>query len=192
MRKIAIALAAVFTAAAPAVHAAYDSNGNYYEPYQPGSYDSRPMSRSERLEYGRVVDSKPVYQSGNRREECWNPRAGHYEERRDTRDSNVNGTVAGAVIGGVVGHQVDSGAGGTIGGAVIGGLIGNQIDKGHNSNAQDDLDYSRCRVIGDGGTVTGYDVRYEYRGREYTARLDHQPPRLLRVGRDIREDGQPF
>jgi uncharacterized protein YcfJ len=192
MKKLAIALATIFTVAAPVAHAAYDANGNYYEPYQPGAYDSRPMSRSERLEYGRVLDSQPVYQSGNRKEECWNPRAGHYEERRDTRDSNVNGTVAGAVIGGVVGHQVDSGAGGTIGGALLGGLIGNQIDKGHNSNAQNDLDYSRCRVVGDGGSVIGYDVRYDYRGREYTARLDHQPPRMLRVGRDIREDGQPF
>jgi uncharacterized protein YcfJ len=192
MKKIAIALASMFTVVAPAAHAAYDRNGNYYEPYQPGAYDARPMSRADRLEYGRVIDSRPVYASGDRREECWNPRAGHYEERRDTHDSNVNGTVAGAVIGGVVGHQVDSGAGGTIGGALLGGLIGNQVDKSHNSNPQNDLDYSRCRVVGGGNNLLGYDVRYEYRGQQYTARLDHEPPQRLRVGTDIRDDGRPY
>jgi uncharacterized protein YcfJ len=193
MKKLAIALASIFATAAAIAYAAYDRNGNYYESYQPGANDSRAMSRSERLEYGRVIDSRPVYESENRKEECWNPRAGHYEERRDTHDSNVKGTVAGAVIGGVVGHQVDSGVGGTLGGALIGGIIGNQVDKSHNSNPQNDLDFSRCRVIGGStGHVLGYDVRYEYRGREYSARLDHEPPKRLRVGTDIRDDGQPF
>lgn len=193
MKTIAIALASIFTLVAPAAHAAYDSNGNYYEPYRPNAYDARPMSRAERLEYGRVIDSRPVYESEDRKEECWNPRAGHYEERRETHDRNANGTVAGAVIGGVVGHQVDHGAGGTLGGALLGGLIGNQVDKSHSSKPQNDLDYSRCRVIGgNNGRVLGYDVRYEYRGRQYNARLDHEPPKRLRVGTDIRDDGQPF
>ncbi len=54
----------------------------------------------------------------------------------------MNGTVAGAVVGGVVGHQFDNGsAGATIGGAILGGIIGNKVDKDHNSNPQDDLDY---------------------------------------------------
>jgi Predicted outer membrane lipoprotein len=106
------------------------------------------------------------------------------------------GTVAGAVVGGVVGHQFDNGsAGATLGGALLGGLIGNQVNKEHDGgDRQDDLDYSRCRVIAEGGSgeLQGYDVRYEYQGQEYIARMDHQPPRRLLVGRDIRDDGQPF
>lgn len=196
MKKIAIALASIFTVAAPFAHAAYDRDGNYYEPYQPGVYEGRPMSRAERQDFARVIDSRPVYEASSRKEECWNPRAGHYEERRgDTHHNNVNGgTVAGAVVGGVVGHQFDNGsAGATVGGALLGGLIGNQVNKEHGDDRQDDLDYSRCRVVAEGGrNLQGYDVRYVYQGREYTARMDHQPPRRLVVGRDIRDDGQPF
>lgn len=198
MKKLAIALASVFTVAAPLAHAAYDRYGNYYEPYQPGVYEARPMSRAERQDYARVIDSRPVYADSGRREECWNPRAGHYEERRDGGGhKTVNGgTVAGAVVGGVVGHQFDNGsAGATLGGALLGGLIGNQVNKEHDSgDRQDDLDYSRCRVVAEGGSgeLQGYDVRYEYQGQEYVARMDHQPPRRLLVGRDIRDDGQPF
>jgi uncharacterized protein YcfJ len=185
MKKLAIAVASVFTVIAPLAHAAYDRNGNYYEP--------RAYSPRESQEFARVIDSRPVYESANTREECWNPRAGHFEERRTTRDSNVNGTVAGAVLGGVLGHQVDSGAGGTIGGALLGGLIGNQVDKSHNSNPQDDLDYSRCRVVSEGGrNLQGYDVRYRYRGQEYTTRMAQAPGNRLRVGEDIRDDGLPL
>ncbi|MGZ5038041.1 MAG: glycine zipper 2TM domain-containing protein [Usitatibacter sp.] len=197
MKKLAIAMASIIAVAAPLAHAAYDRNGNYYEPYQPGVYEGRPMSRAERQDYARVIDSRPVYANSGSREECWNPRAGHYEERRDTgHHDNVNGgTVAGAVVGGVVGHQLDNGsAGATIGGALLGGLIGNKVNKDRSEDRQDDLDYSRCRVIAEGGSgqLLGYDVRYDYQGREYVARMDHQPPRRLVVGRDIRDDGQPF
>lgn len=201
MKKLAIAMASVLTVIAPVAHAAYDRYGNWYD--EPSSYQYQaPVYRSpvytpsprERQEFARVIESRPVYEASNRREECWNPRAGHYEERRDTRDSNKNGTVAGAVLGGVLGHQVDSGAGGTLGGALLGGIIGNQIDKGHNSNVQDDLDFSRCRVVGENnaGNLQGYDVRYVYRGQEYTTRMSEAPGRRLRVGEDIREDGTPI
>jgi uncharacterized protein YcfJ len=184
MKKLAIAMASIFTVVAPVADAAYDRYGNWYnDGYQ---------SARERQEFARVIESRPVYEASNRREECWNPRAGHFEERRETRDSTKNGTVAGALLGGVLGHQIDSGAG-TVGGALLGGIIGNQIDKGHNSNPQDDLDYSRCRIVGDSGrNLQGYDVRYAYRGREYVTRMDRQPGQRLRLGDDIREDGTPL
>ena len=49
---------------------------------------------------------------------------------------------------------------------------------------------SRCRVAG--GGPDGYEVAYEYGGREYVTRLDHDPGPTLRLGRDVREDGRPF
>ena len=212
MKKLAIAMASVFTVVAPVAHAAYDRYGNWYdentysapvystpvysEPVYSAPVYSEPVytpSPRERQEFARVIESRPVYESSNRKEECWNPRAGHYEERRDTKDSNVNGTVAGALLGGVLGHQVDSGAGGTIGGALLGGLIGNRVDNSHNSNVQDDLDFSRCRVVAEGDrNLQGYDVRYVYRGEEYTTRMAQNPGGRLRIGEDINEDGTPL
>lgn len=192
MKKLTIAMASIFTVIAPVAHAAYDRSGNWYDEgrYSAPVYTPAPP----REDFARVLESRPVYQASNRREECWNPRAGHYEERRETHDSNVDGTVAGAVVGGVVGHQFDNGgAGATLGGALLGGLIGNKVDKDHNSNPQDDIDYSRCRVVGDSGrNLQGYDVRYEYRGQQYTARMSQAPGRRLRVGDEIREDGTPL
>jgi uncharacterized protein YcfJ len=173
MKNVALAVAAVFTALAPAA---------YGQDYRYRDNDT-----------ARVISSTPVYETVGAREECWNPRARVYEERREGgRDSLANGTVLGALAGGVLGHQVDSGAGGTIGGAILGGIIGNQVDRQHNSNDQSDLDLSRCRrIAGGSGTLQGYDVRYVYRGQEYTTRLSHDPGRRVRLGSDVRSDGTP-
>ena len=40
--------------------------------------------------------------------------------------------------------------------------------------------------------LQGYDVRYEYGGREYVTRTTSDPGRYLRLGNDVREDGTPF
>jgi len=181
-KQLALAIASVFTAAAPLAHAASDRYGNWHDD------DGRNRDRDA----ARVIDSRPVY--ANAGEECWNPHAGHYEEVRNTHGSTVKGgTVGGAVVGGVVGHQFDHGsAGATLGGALIGGLIGNQVDKSRNDNPQNDLDYSRCRPIASNDSgIQGYETRYEYRGREYTAMLPDQPGPELYPGREIREDGTP-
>ncbi len=192
MKKLAIAMASVFTVIAPVAHAAYDRYGNWHD--EGRTYSQPVYTPPPREEFARVIDSRPVYEAANRRQECWNPRAGHYEERRDRHDSSVNkGAVAGAVLGGVLGHQVDSGAGGTLGGALIGGLIGNQVEKNRESDPKNDLDYSRCRVIAEGGrTLQGYDVRYVYDGHEYRTRMAQAPGHRLRLGEDIREDGRPI
>jgi uncharacterized protein YcfJ len=169
VKKLALAVAAVFTALAPA---AYGQDYRYR--------DSRDTAR--------VIESTPVYEAGSVREECWNPSARTFELRHDGRDSTKDGTAIGAIAGGILGHQVDSG-GGTIAGALLGGLLGNQIDRSHNRYDQSDLDLSRCRRVAvNDGAITGYDVRYVYRGQEYTTRMSHDPGRRLRVD----DYGRPF
>lgn len=165
MKKVALAVAAVFTAIAPAAY----------------GQDYRYRDYRDNRDTARVIESVPVYASGEVREECWNPGARRFELRREGRDSTKDGTAIGAIAGGILGHQIDHG-GGTIAGALLGGLLGNQIDRGHNRNDQSDLDLSRCRrvAMGDGG-ITGYDVRYIYRGQEYTTRMSHDPGRRLEV-----------
>lgn len=54
-------------------------------------------------------------------------------ERREGQASGL-GAVGGAVVGGILGHQVGGGIGkqiATVGGAVAGGYAGNQIEKNH-------------------------------------------------------------
>jgi uncharacterized protein YcfJ len=191
-KTIAIAVGSILSAAAPIALA------QSYPDYRDRDYREYRTDRMERNGYAHVIDSRPIYESSvSGRDECWNPRAGHFEEVRPQNKTRVGkGAAAGAVVGGVLGHQIgDSGTAQTLGGAVIGGLIGHQIEKRNNDDdRQDDLDYSRCRTVGGGGDpnhVVGYDVRYEYNGREYVTRMDHDPGRRLRLGTDIAADGTP-
>jgi uncharacterized protein YcfJ len=183
MKKLALAVAFAVTAIAPLAH------GQTYGRYD---RDAAPAYRdSDRDARARVIDSRPVYAQSGTHEECWNEETHRYEHHA------INaGSVIGGIAGGVLGHQFGSGRGNTaatIAGAAGGAAIGNRVER----NREEDRPSTeqRCRTVSDsdaGSDVIGYDVRYEYRGREYTARLDHQPGRWLDVGRDIREDGSPF
>jgi uncharacterized protein YcfJ len=180
---VAVAIASLFTAAAPAFAQGLAQDRTY---------------NSDRYRGGvaREIDSRPVY-AVERREECWNPRAGHFEEVRGPEKTRVGkGAAIGAVAGGIFGNQIgDHSTGGTVAGALIGGLLGHQIERHNNdSDEQNDLDRSRCRVIAENnsGDLQGYDVRYSYRGREYVARMDRDPGRSLRVGEEINHDGTPL
>jgi uncharacterized protein YcfJ len=185
MKKIAIAVATLFTAAAPLAHAYYDRDGNWHEDRDQPRYDrDQPQyDRGDRGDFARVIDSRPVYADNGRREECWSNKDDRYEERHDQENHKPVGTAAGAVVGGVVGHQFDNGsAGATLGGALIGGLIGNRVAREHDEGKDQDLDYNRCRVVAEGDRVLqGYETRYEFRGREYTAMLQNQPGDRVRV-----------
>jgi uncharacterized protein YcfJ len=185
MKKIAIAVATLFTAAAPLAHAYYDREGNWHEDR---GNDQPRYERGDRGDSARVIDSRPVYADNGRREECWSNKDNRFEEPHDRPNNKPAGTAAGAVVGGVVGHQFDNGsAGATLGGALIGGLIGNRVAREHDEGKDPDIDYSRCRVIAEGDRVLqGYQTRYEYRGREYTAMLPSQPGDRLRVDADGR------
>jgi len=183
MKKLAIAVATLFAAAAPLAHAYYDREGNWHPDR---AYDE---PRYDRGDWARVIDSRPVYSDNGQRQECWSNRDNRYEEPRDQRNDKPAGTAAGAVVGGVIGHQFDNGsAGDTLGGAVIGGLIGNRVAREHDEAKDQEIDLSRCRVVAGGGdrVLQGYETRYEYRGREYTAMLPNQPGRQVRVDADGR------
>jgi uncharacterized protein YcfJ len=202
--KLVIAIAALGTCAAlPALaqDRYYPNDGRgYTQPYDSrydNRYDSRYDNRSDRGrdrdgDVAQVIDARPVAGSGEH-EECWNPRAGHYEEVRGPEKAKIlsKDTAIGAVAGGVIGHQFDSGAAGTVGGALLGGLAGHAFEQHRNNGeAQDDLDRSRCRVVQ--GGEQAYDVTYRYHGREHVARLDHQPGPTLTLGREIDDEGEPY
>lgn len=215
MKRIALAVTAAFTLAAPAAFAQYDRP--YREAPDYSRYDNRDTTRDWRVDEGhdyrnepysardyrnrdrdsaRVLESRPVYAAGNAREECWNNRSNRYEELRASRESHIGaGTAIGAVAGGVVGHQVGSGRGNdvaTAAGALLGGLLGHNIEN-RGTDDEPDFDRSRCRVLAQRGAApVAYDVRYEYNGQQYVARMDHDPGRRVRIGQDVGNDGTPF
>jgi len=200
MKRTVIAIAAAIAATAPAAFAQYDRpypDRPYYNTYDnrdDNRYDNRYDNNryddnryDNRFNTARVIDTQPVYASS--REECWNTRTGQYEERHDRGNRIGAGTAAGALIGGVIGHQVDHGVG-TAAGALLGGLAGHEIEKDRGRN--DDLDYSNCRTASSDSAIDGYNVRYAYRGQEYVTRMSYDPGPTLRVGEDINSDGTPM
>lgn len=139
------------------------------------------------------------------REECWNDRQRGYEERRvvrsDTGAALGPGTILGAVVGGVIGHQFGNSSGGrdrgTAAGAVVGGLVGNQVDRDRGNVASSreyvevervpvERNVERCRTVNEVREATiGFDVDYEYRGRQFTTRLPFDPGQRLDVRVDV-------
>jgi uncharacterized protein YcfJ len=178
MKKIAFAIATLFTAAAPALAA------------------DTFTDRARVVSVNPIVERIPVS-----REQCWNDKVRTYEERRVTRSDTGAvigpGTVLGAIVGGVAGHQVGSGRGNdaaTAAGAVIGGLVGNQVDRQQGNvgpggppvtsveRVPVERDVQRCRTVQEVREAqVGYDVRYVYNGREFNARLDRDPGRYLQL-----------
>ena len=160
-----------------------------------------------------VLSSTPVYSTeASPRQECWNEPVSTYEHRRTYRDGPEYtradnrggigaGTVLGAIIGGVVGHQFGGTSGArdkaTGAGAIIGGLIGNSVDNdsGYRTASRDvyeervpvTRDVRRCKTVTDTEQrVVGYDVRYQYNGREFTTRLPYDPGPTMPVNVDVR------
>lgn len=73
------------------------------------------------------------------------------EVQRNSKDPNrIGGTVAGAVIGGLVGHQIGGGKGktlATVGGAVAGGAVGRHVQGKSQENKGDRVVEKRCERV---------------------------------------------
>lgn len=127
---------------------------------------------------------------------------GYYEHGGDSgtyRQGNESGrqiaTVIGGVVGAVLGSQVGGGDGrylGTAIGTIAGGAAGRAIHDASNRTR----DYRRgdvrvCEPSGYGSEdarVDGYDVTYEYAGRQYRTRRDYHPGERIRVRVDVSAD----
>ena len=97
------------------------------------------------------------------------------EERSD--GSPVS-TVAGAIVGGVVGNQFGKGSGNkamTAAGAALGGAIGAESSSNTTSSAQT---VNQCRTeykVDDRTVLDHYEVTYDYNGQLQTWRTSEKP-----------------
>ena len=119
---------------------------------------------------------------GTPTERCW-------VERQQVQDSsgnrNVGGAIAGALIGGVLGHQVGGGSGkdiATVGGAVAGGVIGSNVGR-DGSTQYGSRDVRRCENT-TSGTPAYWDVTYNFRGQDHQIQMTAPPGTTIAVNRD--------
>ncbi|MFT4192499.1 MAG: glycine zipper 2TM domain-containing protein [Comamonas sp.] len=120
---------------------------------------------------GRVLSATPVIQQVAVPSQVCSP------ERYVTREPNSGaGAVVGAIAGGLLGNTVGHGSGravATMAGVLGGAVVGNQLEGGGGTRVHD---VNRCYndTAYEERTV-GYKVVYEYAGRQYQTRLDHDP-----------------
>jgi uncharacterized protein YcfJ len=101
------------------------------------------------------------------------------DERRG--DANVGGAIAGALLGGVLGHQVGGGRGrdvATAGGAVAGGLIGSNVGRGDGVTSSRDV--QRCENTAS-TKPEFWDVTYDFRGMEHRIQMSAPPGDTIAV-----------
>ncbi|MBS0431981.1 MAG: glycine zipper 2TM domain-containing protein [Proteobacteria bacterium] len=134
-------------------------------------------------QFARVVAVKPVKQTSTTstpRQVCQDVQVVHQEPYKDK--NQIGGSAVGAVVGGLLGHQIGGGKGktlATVGGAVAGGVAGHEIQKKHQeNNATYTTTENQCHTVVDKSSHTrtvGYDVTYRYDGQDGHVRMNRDP-----------------
>jgi uncharacterized protein YcfJ len=145
------------------------------QPVAAPDYDWRRRA-NERVYEAPVTSVHAVM--GAATERCWVERS----QVTDRGNANVGGAVAGALIGGVLGHQVGGGSGkdlATVGGAVAGGVIGSNVGRdGSNNYATRDVRKCENTVS---STPAYWDVSYNFRGRNHQMQMATDPGATVSV-----------
>lgn len=135
-------------------------------------------------DYAKVTDVHPVYdvvQVSTPRTVC---REQHYSSG-PAEPRSYTGVITGGIIGGVIGNQAVNGKyrdWGTVAGALLGGSIGNDIYQRNRAGGQ--YGSRRCHEVAEvreERQLTGYEVAYRYKGRDYATFMDHDPGQKVRV-----------
>ena len=148
------------------------------EPLASPTYDYRRRP-SERTFDAPVTSVRAVV--GPPSERCWVDR----EQVSSGREGpNVGRAVAGALIGGILGHQIGGGTGrdvATAGGVIAGAAIG--ANSGRDRGGVETRDVRRCETT-PSTTPAYWDVTYNFRGIEHRVQMASAPGRTIAVNRE--------
>ena len=147
-----------------------------------------PITQTARR-YATVIGAEPVRETVATdvpREVCEDVTV---QDRLPERDGNVGGTAIGAVVGGLIGHQVGKGDGrkaATVAGAVAGGFIGNRVDRRHEGGRLVARTEHRCHSVSESITeqrTVAWTVTYRGPdGRIGHLRTERKPGSRIQLG----------
>jgi uncharacterized protein YcfJ len=93
-------------------------------------------------------------------------------------EKGSGGAIVGAIVGGVVGNQIGGGSGRDIAtgvGVITGAVVGDNMQNAPRTQ-------QRCTPIQNSRSIiVGYDVTWEYLGRQMTQRMDRDPGQYVTV-----------
>ena len=136
-------------------------------------------------DFGRVVNVVPqVQQVNSPRQEC---RTEYVQVQAPPPERGVGGAIIGGLVGGLAGNQVGGGTGrsvATAAGAIAGALVGDRVDNANtpNSGGVQQQAVKQCRTVDHWESRTsGYQVTYNYQGRNYTTPMSYDPGDRVRL-----------
>ena len=155
--------------------------------YAPAPVAGRDYRRrnNERLYEANVTSVRAVL--GTPEQRCW---VEQEQIPQDQRNVNVPAAIAGAVIGGILGHQVGGGSGkdiATIAGVVGGAAVGANIGRGGSGQQVATQDVQRCDRVPSQARPDYWDVTYSFRGQDYRMQMTRPPGSTVTVN----DQGEP-
>jgi uncharacterized protein YcfJ len=149
-----------------------------------GAYDYRRRSGEQTYE-ATVTAVRAVV--GTPQQRCWVERE---QISPDNASANIPAALAGAVIGGILGHQIGGGGGkdaATVLGAVGGAAIGANVGRAGGAQLPTTRDVQRCDQPVGQARPDYWDVTYVFRGREYHVQMVTPPGPTVTVN----SEGEP-
>lgn len=131
-----------------------------------------------------VVSAKELHKSVKTpRQECRDEQVTRVKPAKDT--NRLAGTGIGAVVGGLLGHEVGGGSGkvlATVAGAAAGGYAGNKVEQKMQQGNTYTTTEQRCATVYDTAQISaGYQVAYLLDGKEHHVHLDRDPGKTIPV-----------
>jgi uncharacterized protein YcfJ len=153
-------------------------------------------------DYGRVVRVQPrVEQVRMPRQECRTDYVQQPVHQAPQQGRSAGGAIIGGIAGALLGNQVGGGTGraaATAAGAIAGAVVGDRVDNndaraGNNYQQQQPVMQEQavrqCRTVEAYESRTnGYEVTYDYRGRNYTTVLARDPGDRVRLHVSVEAD----
>lgn len=145
---------------------------NRYAPAPVPVYDNHRRN-NERLYEANVTSVRAVV--GPTEQRCW---VEHEQVAQDRSNANVPAAIAGAIIGGVLGHQIGGGRGrdvATAGVAIGGAAVGANIGRDGGGQQVYTQDVQRCASTPSQARPDYWDVTYTFRGQEHRMQMSAPP-----------------
>ena len=151
-------------------------------PVMAPDYRQRP---NERLYEANVTSVRAVVGTPEKR--CWMERE---QVPQDQSSANVPAAVVGALLGGILGHQVGGGTGkdlATAGGAIAGAVLGSRVGGNGTTPQAAPQDVQRCEETPTQARTEYWEVTYNFKGQDHRTQMTSPPGRTITVN----EQGEP-
>jgi uncharacterized protein YcfJ len=149
---------------------------------QMGDYNRRD---NERLYEANVTSVRAMV--GPPEQRCWMESE---QVPQDRSKANVPAAIGGALLGGILGHQLGGGRGkdlATVGGAVAGAAVGANIGRDRSGQQVQTQDVQHCENVSSQAQPDHWDVTYSFRGQEHRMQMTDRPGPTVNVN----EWGEP-